>query len=146
MRPLPYAALRKFVEIEGWAAKGKARRSGATGDHYQYTLTLTTGEVLATRISHGTGQYDDPKLVASILRNQLKVTEEDFWRCVEHGVLPPRPQPPGPPVTGPVLDAKLVRNLLRRVGLTQAEIATLSKAEAVARWQEWLTSHPDAGS
>ena len=98
--------------------------------------------MLAVRISHGAGQYNDAKLVAAIFRDQLRVTEEDCWRCV----LPPRPQPPAPPVTGPVLDAKLVRNLLRRVGLTQAEIATMSKAEAVARWQEWLASHPDADS
>jgi len=71
------------------------------------------------------------------------VTEEDFWCCVERGILPPRPQPPAPPVTGSVLDVTLVRDLLRRVGLTQAEIAAMSKAEAVARRQEWLASHPD---
>lgn len=146
MRPLPYAALRRFVETERWTAKGRARRPGATGDHHRYTLVLATGEVLTVRISHGTGQYDDAKLIAAICRDQLRVTEEDFWRCVERGVLPPRPQPPAPPVTGPVLDAKLVRNLLRRVGLSQAEIATMSKAQAVARWQAWLASHPDAGS
>jgi hypothetical protein len=138
MRPLPHGAHRAFVETEGWVKKGKARRTGATGDHYRYTLTLANGDVLATRVSHGSGQINDPGLVAHIFRDQLAVSEADFWNCVKHGVLPPRPQVEAPVVQGPVLDAKLVRNLLTKVGMTQAEVAKLSKEEAVARWQDWL--------
>lgn len=139
MRPIPHRSHRQFVETEGWVAKGGARRSGAAGDHYRYTLTLATGDVLRTRVSHGAGQIGDPGLVAHILRDQLTVTEDAFWACVEQGILPPRPRPTPRTPVGVVLDAGLVRNLLTRVGLTQAEIAALSKSEAVARWQEWLT-------
>jgi hypothetical protein len=137
MRPLPHSAHRKFVETEGWTETGTARRAGATGDHRRYTLTLVTGDVLATRVSHGPGQMNDPKLVAHILRDQLVVTESDFWACVEDGILPPRPQAEMGP-SNEALDAKLVRNLIRKVGLTESQIAGLSKSEAVARWQEFL--------
>ena len=139
MRPLPHSAHRKFVETEGWEKKGTARGASKTGDHYRYELVLTTGDVLTTRVSDGPGQMNDPRLVAAILRDQLAVTEDDFWRCVEKGELPPRPQASPGTATREALDAKLVRNLIRKVGLTEADIAKLTKAEAVRRWQEHLS-------
>ncbi|MDQ6615212.1 MAG: cytotoxic translational repressor of toxin-antitoxin stability system [Actinomycetota bacterium] len=139
MKPLPHSAHRKFVETEGWEKKGTARGSGKTGDHYRYNLRLATGDMLTTRVSRGSGQINDPKLIAAIYRDQLAVCEEDFWRCVDDGVLPPRPQPPPALAEGDLLDAKLVRNLIRRVGLTEAEIATFTKADAVARWEQYLS-------
>jgi hypothetical protein len=139
VKPLPHSAHRKFVETEGWEKKSTARGSGKTGDHYRYNLRLASGDMLSTRVSHGSGQINDPKLVAAIYRDQLAVSEEDFWRCVDHGVLPPRPQPPSPLAEGDPLEAKLVRNLIHRVGLTGAEIATFTKAEAVARWEQYLS-------
>lgn len=138
MKPVPHAAHRKFVETEGWVRKGTARGSGRTGDHYRYNLVLATGDVLTTRVSHGAGQINDPKLIAAILRDQLAVREDDFWACVDRGVRPPRPAPPAPVSTGEVLDAKLVRNLIRNVGLSESEVATMTKAEAVERWQDYL--------
>lgn len=139
MRPLPHSAHRKFVETEGWEKKGTARGSGKTDDHYRYNLRLATGDVLTTRVSHCSGQINDPKLVAAIYRDQLAVSEESFWRCVEDGVLPPRPEPPSAAPEGEALDAKLVRNLIRKVGLSEAQIATFTKAEAVARWEKYLS-------
>ena len=138
MRPLTHAAHRRFVETEGWTKKGTARGSRMTGDHYRYNLTLATGEVLTARVSHGAGQINDPKLIAAILRDQLAVSEEDFWACVDNGRLPPRPQPQEPLPAGEVLDAKLVRNLIRKVKLSETEIAGLTKAEAVRRWEDYL--------
>jgi hypothetical protein len=140
MRPLPHAAHRKFVETEGWDRKGKARRPGATGDHFRYTLTLANGDVLSTRVSHGSGQLDNQKVVAHVLRDQLAVSEDDFWRCVKDGVLPPRPRPPQVDAGRPPLDAKLVRNLLRKVHLSQDEVAAMTPAEAVSAWDRWLTA------
>jgi hypothetical protein len=142
VRPLPHSAHRKSVETEGWEDKGTARGPSKTGDHYRYELVLASGDVLTTRVSHGRGRINDPKLVAAILRDQLAVSERDFWRCVDKGVLPPRPGPPAPPAAGEALDAKLVRNLVRKVGLSEAGIAKLTKAEAVLRWQEYLTGGP----
>lgn len=138
MRPLPYSALRKFVKTEGWTKSGTVKGKNKTGDHFRYTLALADGDILYTRISHGSGQFDDPNVVAAIFRNELKVSEEDFWACVDHGVLPPRPGTPESGPEGVVLDAKLVRNLIRRVGLTEDEVAQLSKTQAIEAWQEYL--------
>jgi len=141
-RPLAHADHLTFVETEGWQRRGTARGRGRTGDHVRYVLRLADGDVLMTRVSHGSGSVDDPNLVAAILRDQLRVSEEDFYRCVRHGVLPPRPQPPSPEIPADTLDAKLVRNLIRRVGMTQQEVAALGRDEAIARWQAYLTNGP----
>ena len=66
MKPLPHSAHRKFVETQGWEKNGTARGSGKTGDHYRCNLHLATREVLTTRVSHGSGQINDPKLIAAI--------------------------------------------------------------------------------
>lgn len=139
MRPITHAAHKKFVETEGWTRQGTGRSKARTGDHFRYTLTLANGESLFTRVSHGAGQIDDPNRVGAILREQLQVSEEGFWDCVEHGVLPPRPQSPQA-APQEKLDYKLVKNLIGRVGLSEKEVAQLSKQEAVRLWQEHLAS------
>lgn len=138
MGPLSHADHRTFVETEGWENKGTARGTGRTGDHHRYTLALANGDVLYTRVSHGPGGIDDPGLVRHILRDQLRVSDEDFYRCVRDGVLPPRPQPAVPPRPAEGIDAKLMRNLVRKVGLSAGQIAAMSKAEAVKAWQDYL--------
>ena len=131
------AELRRFVQTEGWQDKdkGSGRR---TGDHRRYVLVLEDGDTLYTRVSLGTGGVDDPALFAHILRDQLRVTEEQFWACVNTGTLPPRPQAPTLEEPDNALDAKLARNLLRNVGLTPTDLAGLSKARAVEIWNDHL--------
>ena len=139
MRPLSHADHRTFVETEGWEHKGTARGAARTGDHPRSTLVLADGDVLYTRVSHGPGEVGDPSLVARILRVDLKVSEEDFYRCVRDGVLPPRPKPAGPPAPAEAIDATLLRNLVRKAGLTTAQLEGMTKAEAVRAWQDYLT-------
>jgi hypothetical protein len=138
MRPLKHADHRKFVETEGWNKTRTASSNKKTGNHFRYTLTLSTGDILYTRISHGSGQLDDAKLIGAIFRTQLEVTEENFYRCVEKGILPPRPQTI-PERSAEGLDATLVRNLIRKVGLSQIQVAKMSKAQAVAAWNKYLS-------
>lgn len=137
-RPLSHANHLRFVETEGWSKKGTSRGGAKTGDHHRYSLRLSTGEVLQTRVSHGAGPINDPSLVASILHKQLQVTEEDFYRCVEQGILPPRPAPVTSAPPPGSLDGKLVRNLIKKVGMTQVEVQGLTKEAAVAAWQGYL--------
>ncbi|MGC2174980.1 MAG: hypothetical protein WA614_05925 [Acidimicrobiales bacterium] len=139
-RPLAHSDHKKFVETEGWTKKGTASAEGKTGNHFCYSLRLNTGEILYTRVSHGSGSINDPSLVASILREQLHVSEQDFYRCVNDGVLPPRPAPENLEVPPEGLDAKLVRNLITKVGLSQSDVAALSKAEAVEKWNQYLSN------
>jgi hypothetical protein len=116
------------------------------------TIRLEVCEVVAevaTRLSSRGGRLsvttDNARWTSSYLqfvliyRDQPAVSEEGFWRCVDDGVLPPRPEPPSAIAEGDAFEAKLVRNLIRRVGLTEAEIATFTKAEAVARWEQYLS-------
>jgi len=138
-RPLTHVDHKRFVEVEGWEKKGTAKGKAKKGDHFRYSLRLNSGEILHTRVSHGSGATNDPYLVAAIFREQLQVTEEDFYLCVEKGMLPPRPAPESPLPPQDALDGKLVRNLMRKVGLSQAQVAALTKDEAVAAWQEYLT-------
>jgi hypothetical protein len=71
-----------------------------------------------------------------ILRDQLDVDEPEFWSCVRDGAKPARGTPPPP---AEALPADLVYMLLSRVGLNEAEVAALSKDEAIARLQRFWT-------
>lgn len=140
MRPLSHRDHRKFVETEGWVRTGTARRPVGTGDHSRYTLRLATGDILRTRVSHGSGAIEDPKLVAAVLRTQLQVSEVDFYRCVEDGILPPRPSATGPSVPDTGVEAWLVRNLLLKVGLQQHELVGLTQEQALQVWHDFLAA------
>ncbi len=144
-RPLSHSDHRKFVDTEGWIKKGTTRLGAKSGDHFRYSIKLNTGEVLATRVSHGSGSIEDADLVAKILRSQLQVTEEDFYRCVNDGVLPPRPSLQLPPPPPDALDGKLVRNLITKVGMTQSQVALLTREEAIAVWQSYLVGEGTGG-
>ncbi|HYN97173.1 MAG TPA: hypothetical protein VES42_25320 [Pilimelia sp.] len=63
-----------------------------------------------------------------ILRDQLHVTQEDFWACVRDGVRPERGLVRAPAESLPV---ELAYLLVHRVGLPDAEVAGLTKDQAV---------------
>ena len=103
--------------------------------------TLRDGTVLYTQISHGSGSVQDPDLFKFILREELKVTEEQFWACVDRDELPVRE---GDRVDEPVApkDAvpyDLLRNLVG-AGYDQDEVLRMGKAAAVDLWRHHLTA------
>jgi hypothetical protein len=124
----------KFCQVEDWAQVRDAR--GRTGTHHvTYELSLHDGRVLRTRISHPVDRTTyGPAIWSHILRDQLVVTDAEFWICVQEGVKPDRGQPEAPAET---LPAELVYLLINRVGLDEATIAAMAKAEAVARLNEY---------
>jgi hypothetical protein len=124
----------RFCLVEGWSRVRDAR--GRTGTHHvTYELTLHDGRVLRTRISHPPDRTAyGPSLWAHILRDQLRVDQEIFWACVRDGLRPDRGVP-AVPVNA--LPADLVHLLLTRVGLREGEVRLLSKAEAIARIQQY---------
>jgi len=102
-----------------------------------YELSLPDGQRARNRISHPPDRTTyGPGLWSHILRDQLQVTEEAFWACVHDGIRPPRGVPAPPPEA---LPADLVHLLLTRVGLSGDEVRQLTKAEAVARIQQYWT-------
>lgn len=90
-----------------------------------------------TRISHPVDRSGyGPILWRHILRDQLQVTEREFWVCVRENIKPGRgaPEPPAH-----ALPADLVHMLITRVGLPEAEVAAMSKDQAAARVQQYWT-------
>jgi hypothetical protein len=98
-------------------------------------LQLYDGGILRTRISHPPDSSTYGKSIwAHILRDQLDVDEETFWACVRDGAKPDRGQPDIPPEA---LPAELVHLLISRLGLSSAEIALMSREEAIGKMQHF---------
>lgn len=77
-------------------------------------------------MSFGSGEIGDTGLLAAILRDQLQVTEEEFWRVVREGGPARRAEMSvaAAPLKPPVLDATTVLQL-RKLGLALEEIRAL---------------------
>jgi hypothetical protein len=126
----------KFCGAEGWHRVRDAR--GRTGTHHlTYELHLPDGRILRTRISHPPDRTGyGPSMWSHILRDQLQVSEAEFWECVRDGVKPGRglPKPPAE-----ALPADLVHLLVTRVGLSGGDVAKMSRADAIARLERYWT-------
>lgn len=122
----------KFCRIEGWERVRDAR--GRTGTHHvTYELMLKDGRILRTRISHPVDRSTyGPSIWRHILRDQLHVSEAEFWACVRDATKPDRGEPQIP---AQALPADLVYLLVNRVGLAESEVATMNTDQAVARLQ-----------
>jgi hypothetical protein len=119
-----------FCVTEGWDRVHDAR--GRTGTHHiTYELRLRDARILRTRISHPVDRTTyGPSIWTHILRDQLQVMAAEFWRCVQEGVKPARGAPETPAESLPL---ELVHLLIHRVGLTEPEVAAMTKEEAVTR-------------
>lgn len=124
----------RFCRLEGWRRVRDAR--GRTGTHHvTYELDLPDGRILRTRISHPVDRSTyGPGIWSHILRDQLQVDEATFWACVKDGAVPGRAISVPP---SEALPADLVHLLIAKVGLEEAEVAAMSKEEAVARLQSY---------
>jgi hypothetical protein len=126
----------RFCRTEGWRLVRDAR--GRTGTHHRtYELDLPDGRILRTRVSHPPDRTDyGPSLWQHILRDQLAVTVEQFWRCVRDGVTPGRTVPAVPEGAVP---AEVIHLLLTKVGLSEAAVAAMTREQAVARLNRYWT-------
>jgi len=103
---------------------------------------LNDDRILRTRISRPANKDSyGPSLWAAILRDQLEVTEANFWQCVDHQVPPPRPADHEPPAAEG-LPAGLVHQLKSSLRLSDTEVASLSRGEAVARMAAYWSQPP----
>jgi hypothetical protein len=123
-----YGQHRAFVETEGWT-RGKP---GTGHDNYLFAPVNPDTAVLRTGISHSAAstEYFDAKMRAKIVHEQLQVTEQEFWACVNDGQLPERRtdgysiglrgrenSPPPPQNQG------LLQQLLDEFGVTASDVA-----------------------
>lgn len=128
-----------FCTTEGWEPVRDS--TGKTGTHHvTYEFHLHDGRILRTRISHPPNRTTYGKSIWShILKDQLDVTDAQFWACVRDGVKPNRGEPEVP---ADAIPAELIHLLITRLGLSDAEVAKMSKAEAIARMQEYWSNVP----
>ncbi len=126
----------RFCEVEGWTP---VRR--ATGEkvshHVTFELTLPDGRILRTRVLRPPDKSTYGKeMWEHILRDQLAVSVGEFWTCVRDETEPKRG---GRTSTGEPLPLELVHLLRTRLHLSETEIASLSKQDAIERlnryWQ-----------
>lgn len=124
-----------FCEAEGWELVRNAR--GKTSGHHAvtYQLELRDGRILRTRISHPPdGSTYGANIWSHILRDQLDVDEETFWECARGGAKPNRGEPETP---AEALPADLAYLLVTRLRLSSAEVALMTKEEAIARMEQF---------
>ena len=96
-----------------------------------YELALEDARRLRTRISRPVDRTAyGASLWAHVLRDQLDVSEVDFWACVQDGVVPARSRPVAPLES---LPAELVALLIHTVKVDEATVRGMSKDDAVTR-------------
>lgn len=119
----------KFCLAEGWVQVRNSQ--GNTGHHITYELALPDGRTIRTRISHPpTRDTYGRSMWSHILRDQLDVTEAEFWACVRDGVKPTRGRTVEPPAEA--IPAGIVRELIAN-GVPEDEVRNMSKADAIKR-------------
>ena len=129
--PVPTrAAHQRFCDIEGWVLVRTAE-GHVVGHNITYELAVPDGRILRTRVSRPPGKQSyGLGLWRHILRDQLQVEEAVFWACVKSRVVPDRgvrkPRSEG-------LPPDLVHLLRSRLHLPEAEIAGMTRHDAVAR-------------
>jgi hypothetical protein len=125
----------RFCQIEGWEQVRNAR--GRTGHHHTYELKLSDGRILRTRISHPVNNDTyGARTWAHILRDQLDVSEPEFWACIDERKLPAR-GPTADETPANALPASLVHQLIHVAGVPEDEVARMSLERAV----EVMTAH-----
>jgi len=94
--------------------------------------------VLRTRVSrppdrtvYGSGLW------LHILRDQLQVSQQEFWQCVNDGILPPRSQRAVPADSIPT---EVLHLLKQRVGLTDDQLADMTAEAAIERLRQYWTT------
>jgi hypothetical protein len=136
-RPATRTDHQNFCLVEGWTERLRATSKRGT-HHVNYELALPDGRVLYTRISHPVDRTDyGPAIWSHILRDQLAVTAEEFWLCVDDKT-PPDRQGPQAPVEA--IPAGVVRTLIAEAHIPEAEVRAMTKTEAVQRLADFYTT------
>lgn len=128
----------KFCINEDWSLVRNTR--GNQGHHMTYELVLSDGATLRTRISHPVNRTDyGPSLWSHVLKDQLQVTESEFWDCVSDKKLPQRSTPM--PVR-PGIPAGVVYQLITKFHLPENEVMKLTPKQAIAKLNDfWSNSN-----
>jgi len=127
MRPARYDDVRAFCRVDGWTLKADAP-GRVTRKHEVWSKALADGMVLRAVVSKGRGEYS-PQMMSWIVKQELQVTEREFWAAVRDGVAPARPEAEPPRPRNALLPLSLVR-ALEAAGYTPHDLRGLTRDEA----------------
>ena len=71
--PPKFRDLKKHCEKNGWVMIRNT-------DHWYYEKVLADGTLLQTKVSHAVHKEIPSNLWKLILKKQLKISEEEFWK------------------------------------------------------------------
>lgn len=133
-----WAEIERFLKIDRWTRLSASSRGGSSQDHIFYEKLLDSGELLQTHISHSAAKRPSSGRFAAILRDQMKVSREDFWRALRDGV--PVDRPCREASTPPEHDAWVLAVLTRDLHMTAEQVASLdvdaAREMVLARWSQ----------
>ena len=121
MKTASWAEVEEFCRRDGW-------QHIRSTDHEFYRKVLPDGTVLETHVSFSSNKKMSPGRFLSVLRTQLKVSQEDFWDTLRTGKPAPRPTKP---LTEPQRhEGWVIQVLTIQLGLGPSEIEQLSPEQA----------------
>ncbi|MGH2878597.1 MAG: hypothetical protein ACRDK4_03185 [Solirubrobacteraceae bacterium] len=137
-----WAEIERFLKIDGWTRLPAASRGGASQDHIFYEKLLAGGELLQTHISHSGSKRPSSGRFAAIVRDQLRVSREDFWTALRNRV--PVNRPSAEKATPAEHDAWVLAVLTHDLHMTREQVASLGVDQAreivLAHWSRPLQS------
>ncbi|HEY8361267.1 MAG TPA: hypothetical protein VIK77_00115 [Tissierellaceae bacterium] len=71
--PPKFRDLKKYCENNGWVMIRNT-------DHWYYEKVLADGTLLQTKVSHAVHKEIPSNLWKLILKKQLKISEDEFWK------------------------------------------------------------------
>ena len=133
MKTPTWREVEQFCERDGW------REIRETG-HRFFQKVLADGTVLETHSSFSSRKTMSPKRFRTILRDQLRVTEAQFWEVLR--TEKPAKRPSVVPA-GPIeLPAYIVRVLKLDLHMTEDQIAGLTAEEGRKRVADYWSRQP----
>lgn len=73
--PPKFGDLKRYCEKNGWILVHNK-------DHWYYEKVLADGSLLRTRVSHAVNKEIPRQLWQRILKKQLRITEQEFWKSL----------------------------------------------------------------
>ncbi|NLU51085.1 MAG: hypothetical protein GXX09_11960 [Syntrophomonadaceae bacterium] len=73
--PPKFGDLKRYCEKNGWILVHNT-------DHWYYEKVLADGSLLRTRVSHAVNKEIPRQLWQRILKKQLRITEQEFWKSL----------------------------------------------------------------
>ena len=135
MRTPTWEEVEEFCRKDGW-------EQVRSTDHTFFHKTLADGTALETHSSFSGQKTMSPGRFQSILRNQLRVSQEDFWATLRTGKPAPRPGAPISPEP-PAHPDWVVRVLQDDLGMPDEAIAHLAPDEARRLVEEYWSHHSE---